>query len=152
MIAAGDVVKLGYMTKKELAAKASVSRGVVVRPSGQELALRYVPPDMRMKCYQELAQYVYAKRRAIVVENEDGGPVIGGVMIYVPENGRRGPSLVRGVSDQEVQRLEREGRLTSAKKAGVKVKRKSTKPKAKPKPKKKKPVARKVAKKKKKKG
>lgn len=124
MIAAGDVVKLGYMTKRELECKAQIVKGIVVRPSGQEIALRYVPPDMRLKCFKELSEYCYAKRRAIVVEDQDGGPVIGGVMIYIPENNRGGPEVVKGVTAEEAQRLRREGRMTSAKKAGVKVKRK----------------------------
>lgn len=95
-IAQGDVIALGYMTEKELREPPTFdARGRVVRPSGIERALSYVPPELRAKMLMEISQYLYPKKRAIVVEDEDGNNAIaagGGLMLYLPHNGREEPT------------------------------------------------------------
>lgn len=95
-IASGDVVKLGYMTVKELKEPPQFdARGRVVRMSGAERALMYVPVELRSRMFKELAEYCYCKKKAIVIEDEDGNNVVGngmGVMLYMPHNGRDEPS------------------------------------------------------------
>ncbi len=98
-IAKGDVVALGYMTEKEMKEPPSFDRsGRVVRPSGQERALSYIPVDLRAKMYNELAQYCYGKRRVVFIEDENGGNALanitgGGVVLYLPHNNRELPSV-----------------------------------------------------------
>jgi hypothetical protein len=91
-IAAGDVVALGYMTQKELDAPASFNRiGQVTSPSGKQRALEYIPVELRARLFTELAQYCYAKRKTIVLEDSQGNAISAagsGVVFYLPQNGR----------------------------------------------------------------
>jgi hypothetical protein len=92
MFAKGDVVGLGFMTQAELCApaqQATVSAmGIRPRvPSGRERALDYISPHTRYQAYSELAQYLYAKRKALEIKAE-GGSAVGGVLLYLPDNGR----------------------------------------------------------------
>lgn len=89
LIAIGDVVRLGYMTEEELREPARFDKhGHVIRQSGMERALEYVPPGIRLMAYKELAQYVYSKRVAVQHSNPDGTPLQAAVVVHLPPNGR----------------------------------------------------------------
>lgn len=92
-IALGDVVKLGYMTEAELEEEAVIEvvngKVRVVRPSGMERALNYVPPMLRAKMYAELSRYFAPQRAAVTHSNADGSNLaMQAVQFYLPDNGR----------------------------------------------------------------
>ncbi len=93
--AEGDVVGLRLMTKAELDEPGkTVLRGrrVVYEPSGQEKALILIPPEMRSSMAKELARYGYSKKPTSV-EVSGNGATAGGVVFYLPSNGRDEPAL-----------------------------------------------------------
>lgn len=91
-IASGDVLALGYMTPKELKEPPTYDRnGRVIRMSGVERALSYVPPMLRAQMYKELAQYVHPKRSQVAHTGADGKNLQMGqaaVVVQLPPNGR----------------------------------------------------------------
>lgn len=89
--AMGDVVKLGLMTQKELdkpARQMMIGKRLVHSPSGKERALEMVSITLRANMAVDIANYAYPKRAAVQMVDENGKGV-GGVVLYVPENGRR---------------------------------------------------------------
>ncbi len=88
-IALGDVVALGYMTKKELAAPARFNKyGQVVERAGTQRALAYVPPSLRFMCFKELVNYLHAKRAHVALTDGQGDPLKASVVVHLPSNGR----------------------------------------------------------------
>ncbi len=109
MLAEGDVVKLGYMTVKELSAEAVMERNprtgrwYVLQPSGMQRALELVPPFLRAKMYAELSQYIVPRLAASTISNPDGSALNASVVaqFYLPSNGREAKTETSTTAEED---------------------------------------------------
>ncbi len=67
------------------------------RLPGKVRALQLIPADMRKSAYQNLAEYVEAKRKALEITSPDGSMGVQ-VSVYLPDNGRDNPTIAAPVS------------------------------------------------------
>ncbi len=95
LIACGDAVALGLMTKEEFEADAEIQNikglSVVVRCSGLRLSAALLEPRDRQRAAAELASYVWPKRQAVSISNPDGSAVQSlppQIIVTMPDNGR----------------------------------------------------------------
>lgn len=91
--AMGDVVGLGLMTDDELERQEEIScigKTVIHKKGGRDLMRELLPASVRIQAAKELASYIRPKLAATMFLGEDGKPANGNVLLYVPDNGRRG--------------------------------------------------------------
>lgn len=70
-MAAGDVVSLGYMTRDEYEREGRDNPHTgKYEKSGHELALEYIPAELRAQCAYKLAELLYPKRKALELSGE----------------------------------------------------------------------------------
>ena len=86
LYALGDVVELGFMSQEEYDAEPEYDLDEsCIRPSGREIALQMIPVRERIKCWTELASYLYAKKKP----SDDGNPNDDDIVhFYLPHNKR----------------------------------------------------------------